>query len=146
MTATLRVLGLEQLRARLGGAIILGAQALDAMEETLAREIEARAKELVPVDTGTLRDSIEAHPITETGRAPAGGTVFNGQTFGGGQFLPAEARGGWTVSTDVEYAPYVEYGTSGDHATPPQPFMRPAADTVNVDAAASVGSAILRRI
>ena len=146
MTQTLMVTGLSQLIGRLGGGIVLCGQALDSAEQMLAEEIAVRAKELCPVDTGTLRDSIEAHPLTETGRAPAGGTVFNGQMFGGGQFLPAEARAAWTVSSDVEYAPYVEYGTSGDHATPPQPFMRPAADTVNVDAAASVATAVLGRI
>jgi hypothetical protein len=146
MTQFMTVTGLTELRARLGGAVILCAQALEVTEEALAREIEARAKELCPVDTGTLRDSIQAQPVSDTGRAPSGGTVFDGQTFGGGQFLPAAARSAWMVSSDVEYAPYVEYGTSGDHAIDAQPYMRPAADSVNVEAAATVGAGVLRKI
>lgn len=45
------------------------------------------------------------------------------------------------VSTDVGYAPFVEYGTSVD---PAQPFMRPAADGATGTQAAEVAAAIMR--
>ncbi len=44
------------------------------------------------------------------------------------------------VTTDVEYAAYVEYGTSD---TPAQPFMRPAADTVDDEHALNLGRAVM---
>ncbi len=58
--------------------------------------IEATAKKACPVDTGNLRSSIT--PVVESW-----------------------ARG--FVGTNVEYAPFVEYGTR--HA-PAQPFLEPA--------------------
>ncbi|MCD4839732.1 HK97 gp10 family phage protein [Neobacillus sedimentimangrovi] len=62
-----------------------------------AYKIEADAKRLVPVDTGHLRRSIA--------------TAFK--------------NGGLTayIGTNVEYALYVEFGTSKQHA---QPFLTPA--------------------
>ena len=53
----------------------------------IAMKIEADAKELCPVDTGRLRDSIDS--------------VFS------------SSNGNWTaeIGTDVEYAYYIEYGT-----------------------------------
>ncbi len=45
------------------------------------------------------------------------------------------------VTTDVEYASYVEYGTSD---TPAQPYMRPAADTVDDTRALTLGAAVMR--
>lgn len=47
---------------------------------------------------------------------------------------------GERVFTDVAYAGFVEYGTS---STPAQPFMRPAADTVNPEASELVAKAIM---
>lgn len=64
-----------------------------------AIRIEKRARQLVPVDTGKLRRSIEIEYEN-------GGLI---------------AR----VTSDVEYAPYVEFGTRKMHA---QPFMTPAAE------------------
>lgn len=66
-----------------------------------AYELEARAKTEVPVDTGNLRNSIR--------------TSFE--------------NGGLTgiVSTNVEYAAYVEFGTVKMAA---QPYMTPAAEQV----------------
>lgn len=61
-----------------------------ACEEAITKcalKIEADAKELCPVDTGRLRDSIN--------------TVFSNS----GHEFSAE------IGTDVEYAPYIEYGT-----------------------------------
>lgn len=65
----------------------------------LAIEVQNRARELCPVDTGRLRSSI-------------------GHTEG------VDVRGPFVdVGTNVEYAPFVEYGTM--HMAP-QPFLRPA--------------------
>ena len=58
---------------------------------------ERKAKQLCPVDTGMLRASI----TTDIGSLEA------------------------SVGTNVEYAPFVEYGTSNQLA---QPFMKPAKD------------------
>ena len=63
--------------------------------ETVGQRAEVHAKELCPVDTGQLRDSI-GHAAEEDSAC---------------------------VGTDVEYAPFVELGTS---RTPAQPFLQPA--------------------
>lgn len=48
------------------------------------------------------------------------------------------------VYTDVEYAPFVEYGTATD---PAQPFLRPAADEVGeATDALNAAAAILMRV
>ena len=64
-----------------------------------AHDIEADAKSLAPVDTGTLRNSIST-------------TIGNGG-------LSAE------IGPTVHYAPYLEYGT---RRMAPQPYMGPAAE------------------
>ena len=82
-------------------------QALKAMPHIVQEElgkavvklvliVEATAKKKCPVDTGNLRASIT--PVIESW-----------------------ARG--FVGTNVEYAPYVEYGTRN---APAQPFLEPA--------------------
>ena len=80
--------------------------------EKAALTLEKNAKQNCPVDTGKLRASI----TTEVGN------------------LEAE------VGTNVEYAPYVEFGTSKQSA---QPFMRPALDKaitqLNKDMAKTLG-------
>lgn len=60
----------------------------------------------VPVDTGNLRSSIVSK--LEASKLKA------------------------TVSTDVEYAPYVEFGLRNNPEYPKQPFMRPALNE-NID-------------
>lgn len=72
------------------------------LQKTAIRVVNA-AKRLCPVDTGRLRSSI----TSEIGK-DSNGLV---------------AR----IGTDVEYAPYVEFGTKRMHA---QPFLRPAADDI----------------
>lgn len=67
--------------------------------KTSVMKIEADARENCPVDTGRLRDSINSR-IEQQGDDITG-----------------------IVSTDVEYAGYVEYGTSKMSA---QPYMTPA--------------------
>lgn len=65
----------------------------------LALGVQNRARELAPVDTGRLRSSI----THKRGKDRLGPYV--------------------KVGTNVEYAPYVEFGTRYQRA---QPFLRPA--------------------
>lgn len=69
-----------------------------AMERTLIR-VESGAKRLCPVDTGRLRSSI-THEVYSDGHGVVG-----------------------RVGTNVDYAPFVELGTSHMAA---QPFLRPS--------------------
>lgn len=62
----------------------------------IAKALERRARELAPVRTGFLRDSIVAYEVRP---------------------------GTWHVDARAPYAAYVEYGTRYMHA---QPFMTPA--------------------
>lgn len=80
-------------------------QIADAIDQALARALEevglvaeGYAKKACPVDTGRLRNSI-THQVR-----PSEKSVY--------------------IGTNVEYAPYVELGTS---RMKPQPFLRPAA-------------------
>ena len=73
-------------------------KALSQLLRKTAFKIEARAKQLAPVDTGLLRNSIQ--------------TDIKG---------PLKA----TVGTNVEYAPYQEFGTRHQKG---KPFLTPAAD------------------
>lgn len=77
----------------------------DAIDQALAKALEevglvaeGYAKKACPVDTGRLRNSI-THQVR-----PSEKSVY--------------------IGTNVEYAPYVELGTS---RMEPQPFLRPAA-------------------
>jgi len=65
----------------------------------LGYKVANKAKTLCPVDTGRLRSSI---------------SVEDGED-GRGYFVK--------VGTNVEYAPYVEFGT---YQMPAQPYLRPA--------------------
>lgn len=79
----------------------IGAAAAGAVRSA-ARDIEARAKAQAPVGpTGDLRDSIS--------------TTLTGD----GRFAAIDAE----IGPSVDYAPFVEYGTS---RMGPQPFMGPA--------------------
>ena len=78
-------------------AAIQRLEQLDAIVAHYAGLIEERAKTLVPVRTGALRDSITTH--------------LNG--------LVAEITGG----EGLTYAHLIEYGTRG---RPAQPYLRPA--------------------
>lgn len=78
---------------------------VNAIDQALARALEevglvaeGYAKKACPVDTGRLRNSI-THQVR-----PSEKSVY--------------------IGTNVEYAPYVELGTS---RMKPQPFLRPAA-------------------
>ena len=65
-----------------------------------ARDIEARAKAVVPVDTGALKNSIQARSV---------------------------AALTWEVAVGQSYAVYVEFGT---HRMPARPYLTPAFEVV----------------
>lgn len=93
-----RVIGEDRLLARLRDIIdAMRGGSADATRD-MAEAIKDRAQQLVPVDTGRLRDSIRVNEL-----GPRSYTVGPGD--------------------EVEYAEYVEYGTSRMAA---QPYMRPA--------------------
>ena len=104
---------LEQFLARLEGSKLTLQAAARRGVHKAGLLVEGDAKNLCPVDTGQLRNSIS----TQAEDTPAG----------------AKAQ----VGTNVAYAPYVEFGTGqkGDPAvahredwlgSPPHPFLRPA--------------------
>lgn len=77
-------------------------QAMDQAKQRALEEIgllaESYAKQYCPVDTGRLRNSI-SHAVSESEQAAV-------------------------IGTNVEYAPYVELGTS---KMDPRPYLQPAA-------------------
>jgi len=86
-----------------------------SLEESLDRaagDARDRAKQLVPVDTGSLRRSIRK----ERHAWPAHNIIYTGVRAGGYIVNPKTGR-------RVNYAAYVEYGTSRQR---PQPYLRPA--------------------
>lgn len=66
----------------------------------LGLDVQNRARQLCPVDTGRLRSSVNSSGLKRDGR---------------GVYVE--------VGTNVEYAPYVEFGTRYQRA---QPYLRPA--------------------
>lgn len=95
-----RVIGEERLLARIRDIIDAMKSGSATGTRDAAEFIKDRAQQLVPVDTGRLRDSIRVNEI-----GPRSYTVGPGD--------------------EVEYADYVEFGTSRMAA---QPYMRPAAE------------------
>lgn len=81
----------------------------EALDE-IGRAVQHRAQELCPVDTGRLRNSI-------TYSLGGGDYPFPGMGAAVGKEV--------TVGSEVEYAAYVELGTSRTRA---QPFLRPAVE------------------
>lgn len=78
---------------------------------------ERYAKDKTPVDTGRLRGSVTYATINShsSGQSPAEESDY--ATHG------TPERGEVVIGTNVEYAPYVELGTSRQK---PQPYIRPA--------------------
>lgn len=100
MSFKVTIVGGEALSGRLKYlGVSLKGVSKEAVQKTAAETIN-EAKDNCPVDTGRLRSSIRLLSYDES--------------------VPAAV-----VGTNVEYAEYVEYGTSKQSA---QPFMRPAAD------------------
>ena len=81
--------------------------------------IANKAKELAPIKTGTLRRSIHVGGHTEL--TPDYGDGAGYEDLG----EPGSLRA--IVGTNLEYAPYQEYGTS--RGVPAHPYMKPAMDT-----------------
>jgi HK97 gp10 family phage protein len=78
-------------------------RALSELVRKTAFSIEAKAKQLAPVDTGLLRNSITTNIES-----------------------PTKA----TVGTNIEYAPYQEFGTRHQKG---KAFLTPAADQEGAD-------------
>ena len=92
-------------------------EATEAALEEVGLAAEGYAKRLCPVDTGRLRNSItyataKAH---DTGTPPAKGEDY--------ELRGTPEKGVVYIGTNVEYAPYIELGTSKQKA---QPFLKPA--------------------
>lgn len=105
----------------------LGQQAIVALEEC-GLAAEGYAKRLCAVDTGLLRNSIT---YAVDGRGPATGAYSDNSGEQHGSYsgsAPAESGNNRSVyiGTNVEYAPYVEMGTS---RAPAQPFIQPAVES-----------------
>jgi HK97 gp10 family phage protein len=97
----------------------------DRLVRRIAFEVEARAKQKAPVDTGALRASI----YTRTGREGAPPAVM---TEAERVELPAPEDGVAHVGPSVEYGAYQELGTSSNA---PQPYLGPAVAEVRADLA-----------
>lgn len=89
--------------------------------------VERAAKQLATVDTGLLRNSITwalagKKPAVQSYKAdkPKNGVIQTGEYSG---TAPDDGLSVY-VGTNVEYAPYVELGTSKQEA---QPYLKPAA-------------------
>ncbi|HUW44777.1 MAG TPA: HK97-gp10 family putative phage morphogenesis protein [Dehalococcoidia bacterium] len=91
-----------------------------------------RAKELVAVDTGSLQKSIRK----ERHAWPAGNITYVGIRAGGYVVNPKTKR-------LVDYAIYVEYGTSRQR---PQPYMRPAIIWASKQIEGNFWKALSRRV
>lgn len=106
-----------------GGALNAELQKLErlSLEEArravaiVAYNVEADAKRLCPVDTGRLRASI--------------------------QTALAHTYAGAEVGTNVEYAPFVEFGTYRQRA---QPYLTPAAEQNRNDLVRRISEALRR--
>lgn len=94
---TIKVLGGDKLEAALRQLATQAPQIAAQVLDDATLRVERDAKLACPVDTGRLRSSIQV----------------------GGEGLER------TVSTNVEYAPHVEFGTKRRAA---KPFMNPAAE------------------
>ena len=76
----------------------------EAVIQIAARNIEARSKRLVPIDTGATMNSIEAR---------------------------SEGKMEWRIGPTTEYAPFLEFGTadtSGSEIMPARPYMIPSGE------------------
>lgn len=95
--------------------------AVEAALEKVGLVAEGYAKRLCPVDTGRLRNSIThataSYPGVGTYQDNAG-NVFNDATVDG-----TPEKNAVYIGTNVEYAPYVELGTTRTKA---QPYLKPA--------------------
>ena len=88
--------------------------------------IANKAKEMAPIKTGSLRRSIHVGGnIDETPDYDPSGDLQKYNAKYGDLGAPGSLRA--IVGTNLEYAPYQEYGTS--RGVPAHPYMKPAMDT-----------------
>lgn len=110
---SVQVIGTADVEAGLRRLLAEVPQLANNLLDDSAMRVEAAAKQRCPVDTGRLRSSIQ---------------VASGQ--------------GWrTISTNVEYAPYVEFGTRRRGA---KPFLFPAAEAERPKFQAAIQAALAK--
>ena len=95
--------------------------------EECAEFLRDKAKGYCPVDTGALQASIDAKPVGNR----------HVVIYAGGDSLTNAGNG-----KHVDYAQYVEFGTS---RTPAQPFMRPAKENHKGELKQIMDGALSRR-
>lgn len=123
---TIRVEGLDELRAKLDGSRVDGpvARFLDRG----AIIIQGKARTKAPVDTGRLRNSIGVESPTSRSRR-VGPSVFYGEWVETGtrpHWPPVGALDGWARRHGMtDYQARRSIAMSG---TKPQPYMQPAAE------------------
>lgn len=94
--------GLSSFQARMRAIPKAAQKAVRRAMERSAEEISAAARELSPVDTGALRDSID----WKWGQAPSGSMTLSEVSDGKGLSITIYAG-----SDEAYYARYVEFGT-----------------------------------
>jgi len=99
---TIDIDGITRLTAKLNALDAALPDAEEAKMRQALLRIERDAKQIVPVDTGNLKGSIESRVIRNS----------DGEVVG-------------VVGSNVRYAPFIEFGTSKMSA---QPFLRPAVE------------------
>ena len=111
MKIGVEIVGGQRLVAHLAEAIRnIDPKTREALRE-VARKVVQDAKALCPVDTGSLQRSIRAEEY------PPEVNIYRIFVVAGGKIINPKTR------KKVDYAAYVEYGTS---RAPAQPFLRPA--------------------
>jgi len=95
-----------------------GRGAMMASTYEIGGDVETQAKYLCPVKLGRLRGSITTQSATR-------GTVVEAPATSADKITGPSGGLDTYVGTNVEYGPYVEFGTVRSSA---QPFLRPALD------------------
>lgn len=114
-------------------------QGLKLGADEAAGIFEAEAKELVPVDTGNLRDHIHSETVTD---AP-----YVQERVVSPIIPPSAADGDWH-GFEPPYARRIEFGFSGvdslgrHYNQPAQPYMRPAFDTKQAEAKQAIKDSV----
>ena len=96
--------------------------AIDRALEAIGQQAVGYAKLLAPVDTGLLRNSL-THAVSGKPTAITEYKASKGDGNGTYSGSAPDDEEAVYVGTNVEYAPYVEYGTRRSAA---QPFLKPA--------------------
>src|SRR5690606_6884223 len=117
MASSVRITGMGKLRSQLTRLAVDMSKAADRAEREAAEETKRVMQELVPVDSGRLRDAI---------RIQEGAS---GLEVGPGD--------------EITYSMYVEYGTSEMSA---QPYAGPAADVARSQFRDTVAETVRREI